>query len=234
MFQRSEPKPQRLTALAERLLKAGIAPRHVRRTVEELEDHLDDLIAAQKERGYDEPDAFIRARALLGDDAELTEAMIANSRLRSLPARAPWLVFGVLPPLLVVAVLLLTGFGLAALAIPLHGPHLPLPPWCAPLAKAVCAAANYGIGPLAALGMGVLAWRQRLSGFWPLIGAGLSAVFGIVTTLDVVMPLGLQKGQMSVSLGVAFPALFYSPRFVATLSLAAITAAVWTARRRLA
>lgn len=50
-------------ALRERLLTAGIAPRHVRRYLAELNDHLDDRTQAQRDAGYDTEDAKIRARA---------------------------------------------------------------------------------------------------------------------------------------------------------------------------
>ena len=38
----------RFDAVTEALLKGGIAPRHVRRYVRELDDHLDDLIRRQQ------------------------------------------------------------------------------------------------------------------------------------------------------------------------------------------
>ena len=213
--------PQPFENLQERLLRAGIAPRHVRRYVRELEDHFGDLIALQNERGYDEPDASLRARALLGDDAELTDAMLATGRFRSLTARAPWLVFGILPPLGVFVLLLGVGLGMAALASPWHTPHMPLPSWCAPVAATICSVANYAIGPLTVLLVLVTAWRQRSSGRWPWLGVVAAALFGVVTTLSVTMPYGLHKGAVSVGMGIAFPAILQTARFV----LAAVTIA---------
>ena len=43
--------------VAETLLKGGIAPRHVRRYIGELCDHLEDGIAQQKAAGFDGEDA---------------------------------------------------------------------------------------------------------------------------------------------------------------------------------
>lgn len=68
---------QPFDALREALLQAGIAPRHVRRYIQELSDHLNDLISAQNARGYDGEDALTRARALIGSDEELIAAMRA-------------------------------------------------------------------------------------------------------------------------------------------------------------
>ena len=41
-------------AVAETLLKGGIAPRRVRRYVRELDEHLDDLTEQQRAVGYDD------------------------------------------------------------------------------------------------------------------------------------------------------------------------------------
>jgi hypothetical protein len=89
--------------LRERLLLGGVAPRHVRRYLRELDEHLDDLTAQQRQGGYDGEDAAIRARARLGGDDELASAMLAQKRFRSWTARAPWAVFLFLPPIAALA-----------------------------------------------------------------------------------------------------------------------------------
>src|SRR3569833_1513413 len=90
-------------AVAETLLKGGVAPRHARRYVRELDEHLDDLTAQQRASGYDGEDAASRARARLGNDAELAQAMLERPGMKSWPARLPWLVFILLPPILAAA-----------------------------------------------------------------------------------------------------------------------------------
>lgn len=223
--------PQPFEELQERLLRGGIAPRHVRRYRRELEDHFSDLLALQSERGYDEPDASLRARALLGNDDELAEAMLATKRFRSLTARAPWLVFGILPPLLIVVLLLGVGLGMAALSIPLHTPQMPLPSWCAPAAQAICGFTNYAIGPLTVVLVLLTAWRQRFAGGWPLIGVVAAALFGVITTLSVVMPYGPHKGAVSVLMGVAFPAILQTARFaLAAATIAGASFFFWKRR----
>ncbi|HEX2760941.1 MAG TPA: permease prefix domain 1-containing protein, partial [Rhizomicrobium sp.] len=91
-------------ALAETLLKGGIAPRHVRRYIRELDEHLEDLTAQQCAAGYDREEAYAFARARLGDDSELAQAMLDQPAMRSWPARMPWLVFLLLPPVLTAAI----------------------------------------------------------------------------------------------------------------------------------
>src|SRR5690349_17785120 len=89
-------------SVREQLLRAGFAPRQARRYVTELQEHLADLTSQQRESGLDAEAAAERARRLLGSDAQLARAMIERGGPRSLAARAPWSVFAVLVPLLLV------------------------------------------------------------------------------------------------------------------------------------
>ncbi len=213
----------RFDALAEQLLEAGIAPRHVRRTVRELEDHLDDLIAMQQSRGYDGDDANLRARALLGPDDELAAAAMANRHFRAWSARVPWVVFGVLPPVLLVCVLIALGVGLGMASGPLHAtPHDPLPAWCGPFAAAFCAVANFAVGPLAAAFTVLTALRQRLPWRWSALGAGLAALFSALTNLSIALPHGGHPGEVSVGMGNDLPMVTSLTRFALTATVALI------------
>jgi hypothetical protein len=102
------PQP-RFERLSERLLRAGIAPRHVRRYVRELGDHFDDLVREEREGGASRELAQTNVLARLGNDDNLAEAMLERPGLRSLAARFPWAVFGlgplVIPLLIAVAAL---------------------------------------------------------------------------------------------------------------------------------
>jgi hypothetical protein len=88
--------------LSERLLHAGIAPRHVRRYVRELSDHFDDLVREEKAGGAARDRAGTRALSRLGNDDDLANAMLSRPELRSLTARYPWAVFG-LGPIVMIA-----------------------------------------------------------------------------------------------------------------------------------
>jgi hypothetical protein len=55
-------------ALKERLLRAGIGPRRVRRYLAELTDHLAELTAQEEAAGDRPAEAATRARILLGSD----------------------------------------------------------------------------------------------------------------------------------------------------------------------
>ena len=55
---------QQFEHVREQLLRAGISPRHVRRYVIELREHLADLSARERDAGHDTPTATERARAV--------------------------------------------------------------------------------------------------------------------------------------------------------------------------
>ena len=157
----------RFDALAEQLLKAGIAPRHVRRYIRELNEHLDDLTAQQRAAGYDDEDARSRARARLGDDAELAHAMLARPGMKSWPARLPWLVFLILPPL----VTLVAAMPLYALAF-LLGNAATKTNQAMLITTSVTAMTAIKVlaAPLIGAALVAVAVRQRLHLIWPLLG----------------------------------------------------------------
>ena len=89
------PKP--FNELRERLLWAGVAPRHVKRYLKELTDHLTDLRAEEERAGRTRQDAEAAALARLGSVDDLTNAMIRRRQFQSWSVRAPWATFGILP-----------------------------------------------------------------------------------------------------------------------------------------
>mgnify|MGYP001821234416 CR=1 FL=1 len=62
-----DDKSVRFEALRSELLEAGVAPRHVRRIVDELDDHVDDLCAEAIADGMNSIDAMAFAMQRIGD-----------------------------------------------------------------------------------------------------------------------------------------------------------------------
>ena len=77
--------------LRDRLLTAGISPRHVRRYMTELSDHITDLEVEAKAAGHPAPRESALER--LGHPDDLAQAMIDRPELKAWTARAPWAVF---------------------------------------------------------------------------------------------------------------------------------------------
>jgi hypothetical protein len=190
----------RFEVLREILLKGGIAPRHVRRYLAELSEHLDDLIQKQQAQGYEGEDARLRARALLGEDRELAAAMLEQKSLRSITARAPWLVFGLLPPVagLVAAFALIAPLALIAriLHMVAKGGIL-APQWFQGTAFAVTGGGNLALAPALAAGFVFLATRQRISWLWPLLAIVLLALMDLQFRAHF-PPAGQRGGSLSI------------------------------------
>src|SRR6266571_1398831 len=74
--------------LRERLLRAGVTPRHVRRYLTELADHLADLRAEEERAGRSRADAESAALVRLGGVDNLAKAMIEQRQFQSWCVRA--------------------------------------------------------------------------------------------------------------------------------------------------
>ena len=83
--------------LRERLLRAGVAPRHVRRYLAELTDHLADLRAEEQREGRTGAEAESAALARLGAIDDLARAMTGQRNFQAFTARAPWAAFALVP-----------------------------------------------------------------------------------------------------------------------------------------
>jgi hypothetical protein len=198
-------------AVAEALLKGGIAPRHVRRYIGELSDHLQDAIAQQKAAGFDGEEARIRARALLGDDRELTAAMLEQKRFKSWPARLPWLVF-VIAPFFILAVsllaLLFPIFAIGDGAQRIYNVTGIAPDFLRQLSRILLTGLNLLSLPALALGLGALAHRQRINPLWPITGIALLMPLFLHMGMAFGDPALHKSGSLTVTVAPPFTAHF--------------------------
>ena len=173
--------------LRDRLLRAGVAPRHVDRYLTELSEHLEDLREEEERAGRSRADAEVQAVARLGEMHEISRAMLENRRFQAWSACAPWAVFGMGPVFLLGAVWFL------ALLILWSGWRIFLPNLESPFVSVneplEMLYFNVGrllffMGPLfIGWGIGLVAARQRLAGLWPILG--LTPVAWLVSTTQV-------------------------------------------------
>src|SRR5215469_1282032 len=98
---------QHFDVLSERLLRAGVAPRHVRRYVGELHDHFDDLVREETAGGTARTVAEASALSRLGREDDLAEVMLAHPGSRAIAARYPWAVFGLGPAAMIAGALVI-------------------------------------------------------------------------------------------------------------------------------
>ena len=167
--------------LRERLLRAGVAPRHVRRYLAELSDHLADLTAEEERSGRSRAEAASAALARLGGMDVLAEAMIEKRQLLAWSVRAPWAIFAMVPPIA------LAGAYFVACAILWSGWKIFLPGTETPFVRIEGFAILYfGIGKLLYFGapifigwfIGLTAARQRFDTAWAAAGLVLMAWMG--------------------------------------------------------
>ncbi|HLY42927.1 MAG TPA: permease prefix domain 1-containing protein [Terracidiphilus sp.] len=217
-----------LSALRERLLEAGVAPRHVSRYVKELQDHLTDLRAEEERAGRSRTEAEAIALSRLGAVNELAQAMIGKRQLLSLSSRAPWAMFGVAP------VVLLAAAWFAALLILWTGWQMFLPGTQTPFVAqpgSIFRLENvyfqfgrmiyFGAPFLIGWGIVWLAARQRLSSYWPALSFVLVAGLAATAQVHALRPSGEgTTGHVMLGFGVddvAAVMVHFSVIFMATL-----------------
>jgi hypothetical protein len=183
-------QPQQFKSLAERLLRAGVAPRHVRRYLGELRDHFDDLLRDELKREADRTTAERAAWMRLGDEELLARSVLSRADLRSVSWRFPGIVFGAGALLIWVAALALTLIAIGLLPDTsasvaeqgLSGKPL--------LVYALCFLFARILPVIFAIGMLAAAARQRLVSRWPVVGAAVLAVLGGTTTISLALATG--------------------------------------------
>jgi hypothetical protein len=200
--------PELFNELRERLLRAGVAPRHVRRYLDELADHLEDLRAEGERAGLGRPDAEAAALARLGQVDDLARAMTERRQFQSWFARAPWIAFG-LAPLVVLASaylfaclilwsgwrMFLPGTNSPFVTLPVDG----LANLYFGVGRSVYFAAPIVIGCVISL----IAARQRLRAVWPVVGIVVIALIGSAARVHADLPAN-SGGIGHVSMGFSF------------------------------
>jgi hypothetical protein len=233
------PKP--FDELGERLLRAGVAPRHVRRYVKELTDHLADLTAEEERAGRSRADAEAAALSRLGGMDELAKAMTEQRQFQSWSARAPWAVFGC------GSLLVLAGAYFVACFILWSGWKMFLPGADIPFGVRV-GGPIYGIeniyfqtgrmiyfaAPiLVGWGLAVMAARQRLKAVWLAAGLVLVAWVGGTARVHAIRPaVHGSGGQVSMSFFTLGQSVEQSViGFLLILSLAGLPYLIWRLQR---
>ena len=98
-----------LEPYARELVKVGVAPRHVRRTMVELAEHAADLLEEARAAGASDEQARRRALSELGDPATIAAAARSQPQLLSWAYRFPQLALVVYPVMWVAVTPLIAG-----------------------------------------------------------------------------------------------------------------------------
>jgi len=173
--------PAHFENLHDRLLRAGVAPRHVTRYLTELTEHLEDLIAEERLAGRDREAAERSALIRLGDTNTLAKKMIERKEFRSWSHRIPWAVYFLGPLAALIALNLLSLF-LLVFIIEFYGSgsaHVPMlvPAWFSPVYTMITNFNLFLLPLLLGWVISFLAVRQKMKITWPILGLVVVAVF---------------------------------------------------------
>jgi hypothetical protein len=190
--------------LRERLLREGVAPKHVRRTVAELEAHRQDIVAELLARGVPAEQANADARARLGSDDTLAASVLARPELRSWARKRPWAAFTIVPVVSFLAAMALwifafvllvdtlkTTFGLALLE--LSGVR--------PVTEFLFGAAIWGLPVVVGAWCTWFAQTRRAGVAWPIAGVVVIALVGSVLNMSLTWPEPPAKPTFSAGAG---------------------------------
>lgn len=196
---------QRFASLSRRLLRAGVAPRHVKRLIAEIETHFVDLVAELRSAGLSPAESEAQAAVRLGTEDVLAANIIARPELQSWARQWPWLAF-VLLPLLAVPVQfvlsMLAAIGVFTFSTRVLGLTV-LHPGAVPWVVEGLQAYGVWIAPmLAAGGACFLAARRRVPILCPIVGSTLIALVGASTNAGFEWSPVVPRGVMSAGIGL--------------------------------
>ena len=194
------PRTDFIDQLRRRLADLGCPMRHVRRLVQEVADHREDLKQAALSEGLSGPTAEARAEAQLGDPLDLAERLTIALRQSSWWGRHSVIGFCLLPLLAVPVLwglLLLLGLWLeSAMSYGLNPNHLHLaadkPDSFHHIFLAVHCT-DYIVIALVALLFCWLAWRSALSLKWTVTACSICSLYALFSRVTIV-PHSLMVG----------------------------------------
>jgi hypothetical protein len=194
--------------LSEQLLRAGIAPAHVRRLVTELESHYESLLGDERARGQPLEAARKLARGKLGADEEIIKRVLEQPALKSWGTRWPFSFCGV-GPTFALAASSVAAIAALVLALQVGGYMNPaaststggVPSWLRQGTEMAGWLVIYGLPVLWACLLARYAATRRLRVLWPLTGILLIAVLGATTNFSVDWPHSGIVGRVSAGVG---------------------------------
>ncbi len=196
------------SAMTDRLLRGGVAPRHVRRTIAELQDHFVDLHTEAMARGLSAVEAEADARSRLGKEDDLVQEVLNKPELRSWASRWPWLIYGLGPMLVmsvaVVSSLLFFAGGMTAAKIVTGARYIP-PVWTQDLIGGVFFSVVHLLPLLIAAMVCREAVLRRTALVWPFTGVAFLCIIAAAFDIGGTWP-ATPEAEGVLELGFAYAA----------------------------
>jgi hypothetical protein len=194
---------KRFHTLERALCAAGVATRHARRAVAEINAHHAQHVDAARSAGKSAAEAIAEADGLIGDEQMLVERFASRPELRAFSHRRPLLAFSILP----LFGLLLAAVGLFAAVAALPGVvHFEIPGPGVLYSVTTIKALTLWAGPVAISAWCTwLAWRHRIALRWPTITAVLVCALGMIVEMNATYEGSGPTPIGTLQFGLGFP-----------------------------
>lgn len=189
------------------LMRGGVAPKTIERTLQELSGHYNDLRDQALSEGLPVSEASAKALASIGDEKTILKEILMRPELKSLSGRFPKLVFLFGPTLAAVFTILVFAFSMLALGEASswsmeNGGELAMAEKL--LIEGLLGFNCYLLTPLLAIATVRFA-KQRMTHFrWPAVGIVLLAVMGSGFAYSIGWPTASEAGTLSINWGYSF------------------------------
>lgn len=218
------------------LIRGGVAPKFINRTLAELSAHYSDLKSQAIADGFSEKDAREKANKAVGDEKTLTNEILNKQELKSWLWRYPKSIF-LLAPLLILILSILV-FGVLVFLIDKFSPEIiqllagtDSPLWAKSLIELVSFFMVYVLTPMLAVGIIVVAKQRMIQFHWPIMGMALLMFVGCGWGYSINWPTEATGGNINFNWGYSFfprairgqHDLHNLMNMLTTISLAAIT-----------
>ncbi len=198
--------PDMLNKLGRKLLRGGVKPRFVRRTLTELQQHHEDLHEQYLAEGMDSHEASARAHESLGDHQAIADAILCRPELRSWSFRFPGMVYFLSPLLIFLLIFIANLAAITLTVIQYQGMGTAaMPAWLPPLIETLILFNSYLLAPLLVAAFCIAARNRMMVMTWPVAGMVLLAFVSAGQSVTTVWPLSPDDlGTISVSWGYRF------------------------------
>jgi len=191
------------------LLKGGIAPGKIDRTIRELQEHYLDLKNKALEDGVSEREAEQRASAALGDEQTLVVEYLNKPELQSFTSRFPKVFFLFGPTIAALASLGIFASLLYFLASTRSwfsnmSAGADIAVWEKILIEGLLVSNCYLVVPLLVIATVVFAKQRMATLLWPALGILALAVLGSGWAYTLSWPTDALRGSLSINWGYSF------------------------------
>ena len=185
------------------LLRGGVAPKYVRRTIKELQQHHSDLVQELLNSGLNHDEALIKANHEIGTEQTIAREVLTKQELMSWAHRFPKLILLAAPVVGYPILFLVLFFGTVTLPIELifggNGGQTQNPQgWPLTFIYSALFFYSYLLTPLFLIGLSIFARNRTTQILWPLLAVIIIAFLGSGLTSSLIV--SSEPGQSSLGL----------------------------------